>query len=66
MTHFFSNINTLQKEKDLVFIIGEQSGSFLESEELKQLNLPMLSLGSQSYLASSVIRLIKLHLLYRV
>ncbi|MHA1150316.1 MAG: hypothetical protein ACTSR8_18980 [Promethearchaeota archaeon] len=63
---FYSQIDTLKLEKTLVVIIGNQSGNFLESEELKKLRLPVLSFGSQSYLASSIIRLIKLHLIYGV
>ncbi len=52
------------KDKDnIVFIIGSQEDKFLSSKELSTLKLPSLSIGKQSYLASSVIRLLKLHLL---
>ena len=47
----------------IVFIIGAQEDYCINSEELLKLNLPNFSLGSQSYLASSIIRLIKLYLL---
>ncbi|KKN47996.1 hypothetical protein LCGC14_0657160 [marine sediment metagenome] len=52
------------KDRDnIVFIIGSQEDKFLNSKELSTLKLPSLSIGKQSYLASSVIRLLKLHLL---
>ncbi|HDZ16867.1 MAG TPA: hypothetical protein ENH75_01165 [archaeon] len=52
------------KDRDnIVFIIGSQEDKFLSSKELSTLKLPSLSIGKQSYLASSVIRLLKLHLL---
>ena len=52
------------KDKDnIVFIIGSQEDKFLNSKELLTLELPSISIGKQSYLASSVIRLLKIHLL---
>ena len=51
----------LKKEEMVLFIIGNQSGAFLESSRLSNLGLSQLSLGKQSYLASSVIKLVKLH-----
>ena len=51
------------RNKDHVFIIGDQTGNFMDKKELMRLNLTNLSLGEQSYLASSVIRLIKIGLL---
>jgi len=51
------------RNKDHVFIIGDQTGNFMDKKELMGLNLANLSLGEQSYLASSVIRLIKISLL---
>ncbi len=51
------------RNKDHVFIIGDQTGNFMDKKELMGLNLTNLSLGEQSYLASSVIRLIKIRLL---
>ncbi|MHA1914881.1 MAG: hypothetical protein ACW986_07755 [Promethearchaeota archaeon] len=51
------------REKNSVFIIGSQEDAFLTSKELRELNLQIISLGTQSYLASSVIRLLKLHIL---
>jgi tRNA (pseudouridine54-N1)-methyltransferase len=56
----------LQHEKNILFILGDQIGEFLNSKELLELNLPSLSFGTQSYLVSSIIRLIKLNLLYSV
>ncbi|KKL18828.1 hypothetical protein LCGC14_2471630, partial [marine sediment metagenome] len=52
----------LPTNKDILFIIGSQEDKFLSSSELLRLNLPSISIGSQSYLASSVIRLLKLHI----
>ena len=52
----------LPTNKDVLFIIGSQEDKFLSSSELLQLNLPSISIGNQSYLASSVIRLLKLHM----
>ncbi|MFX1339482.1 MAG: hypothetical protein ACFFDK_12790 [Promethearchaeota archaeon] len=60
---FFTNLNNLVQEKDLAFIIGNQSGEIMNIEESLTLVLPKFSLGKTSYLASSVIRLLKLNLL---
>ncbi len=49
-------------KKNLLFIVGDQSGELINSKELKELKLTNLSLGNRSYLASSTIRLIKLNL----
>ena len=60
----FSKIDKkFNSQQNLLFIVGNQSGEVLDSKELKALNLARISLGTQSYLASSVIRLIKLHLI---
>jgi tRNA (pseudouridine54-N1)-methyltransferase len=58
---FFENVKEFRSEKNLGFVIGNQSG--IDSEQLRALNLINVSFGSQSYLASSVIKLIKLYLL---
>jgi tRNA pseudouridine-54 N-methylase len=59
----FNNVTLLiKKDDDLLFIIGDQTGNLVNAEDLKQLNLLDISLGKQSYLASSVIRLIKINL----
>ena len=58
---FFENVKGFRSEKHLGFVIGNQSG--IDSEQLRTLNLINVSFGSQSYLASSVIKLIKLYLL---
>ena len=47
---------------NLLFIIGDQSGDLLDNLELKELKLANLSFGNRSYLASSIIRLIKMNL----
>ncbi|MFX0056901.1 MAG: hypothetical protein ACFE85_08685 [Candidatus Hodarchaeota archaeon] len=60
---FFKYKAEILSINNVVFVIGSQSGEVIESAELKELNLPNLSLGNQSYLASSVIRLIKLNLM---
>ncbi len=54
--------NTFLENKNIVFILGSQEDEFLNSKELKALNLPIVSIGTQSYLASSVIRLLKLQI----
>jgi len=53
----------IQEKNDNIFIVGSQEDDFINSKELLSLNLPTISIGTQSYLASSVIRLLKLHLL---
>ena len=60
---FFSSLNSIYLEKDVIFIVGNQSGDILNLEEMLAFDLPFLSFGNRSYLASSVIRLLKLHLL---
>jgi tRNA (pseudouridine54-N1)-methyltransferase len=59
---FFKSKKNIKAKNNVIFIIGSQDDEFLHSKELRSLNLPNFSLGTQSYLASSVIRLIKLHL----
>ncbi|MHA1336158.1 MAG: hypothetical protein ACTSVV_05985 [Promethearchaeota archaeon] len=59
---FFRNLKSLKKQEKLAFIIGNQTGEFIDSEELGRFNFPNLSLGNQSYLASSIIRLIKINI----
>lgn len=59
----FSKIFTdMSPKRNLLFIVGDQSGELINSKELKELKLTNLSLGNRSYLASSTIRLIKLNL----
>lgn len=60
---FFKQKSMILEKKDVIFVIGNQEGDFINSDELLSLNLQTLSIGNQSYLASSVIRLVKLHLL---
>ena len=60
---FFELFSNIQEKENTVFIIGSQHDEFINSEELLALNIPTLSIGNQSYLASSVIRLLKLYLL---
>ncbi|GAJ13589.1 unnamed protein product, partial [marine sediment metagenome] len=60
----FKNIDKIrQKMNNIIFIVGNQSGEIINSKELRAMDLPSISFGTQSYLASSVIRLIKLHLI---
>jgi len=59
---FFEYLEELLSKKNIIFVIGSQTGEIIKSKELIELNLPNLSLGTQSYLASSVIRLIKINL----
>lgn len=46
-----------------LFVIGNQTGYYIESSELKDAKIPMIKLGNTSYLASTVTKLIKIHLL---
>ncbi|MFX1588674.1 MAG: hypothetical protein ACFFC1_11000 [Promethearchaeota archaeon] len=59
---FFKYINEILSQEHIIFVIGSQTGEILKSKELIELNLTKLSLGTYSYLASSVIRLIRLNL----
>ncbi|MFW9946982.1 MAG: hypothetical protein ACFFDX_09160 [Candidatus Odinarchaeota archaeon] len=59
---FFKYIKEILSQEHIIFVIGSQTGEILKSKELIELNLPKLSLGTCSYLASSVIRLIRLNL----
>jgi len=59
---FYSFFNNFNHKSNLLFIIGNQTGEMISSEDLMRFNFTRISLGSQSYLASSVIRLIKLNL----
>ena len=52
----------MSPKRNLLFIVGDQSGELINSKELMELKLTNLSLGNRSYLASSTIRLIKLNL----
>ncbi len=60
---FFSYMKEIQTKRKVLFVVGNQTGDFIASEELRDMNLPSLSFGAGSYLASSIIRLIKLYLL---
>jgi len=53
----------MQERENIIFIVGSQGGEFIDSKELLVLKLPKISIGTQLYLASSVIRLLKLHLI---
>lgn len=59
---FFNILHKIREKENIVFIIGTQEDEFINSKELLALNISNISLGNQSYLASSVIRLLKLHL----
>ena len=60
---FFKLLSGIREKENIIFIIGSQEDEFLNSKELRALKIPTISIGNQSYLASSVIRLLKLHLL---
>lgn len=60
--NFLDHIDEIRSKKNKIFVIGNQSGEIVDSKELFAMNLPTFSLSNKSYLASSVIRLIKLHL----
>ncbi|MEJ2294325.1 MAG: hypothetical protein P8Y23_06100 [Candidatus Lokiarchaeota archaeon] len=59
---YYPIFNELDQNSNLLFIIGNQTGEMINSEELINYKIRRISLGIQSYLASSVIRLIKLNL----
>jgi tRNA (pseudouridine54-N1)-methyltransferase len=60
---FFKARSKIKEENNVVFLIGSQEDEYLHSKELASLKIPTISMGTQSYLASSVIRLLRLHLL---
>lgn len=60
---FFKLLENMREKENIIFIIGSQEDEFLNSKELLAFKIPTLSIGNQSYLASSVIRLLKLHLM---
>ena len=59
---FYPIFKKFNHKSNLLFIIGNQNDELITSKDLNCFNLTRISLGSQSYLASSVIRLIKLNL----
>ena len=59
---FLDVFSTQLLKKELYIIIGNQAEDFINSEAFLNLNFPELSLGTKSYLASQVIRLIKLNI----
>ncbi len=61
--NFFKLRSKMQERENIIFIVGSQGGEFIDSKELLALKLPKISIGTQSYLASSVIRLLKLYLI---
>ena len=60
---FLKLLSNIKEKENIVFIIGSQEDEFLKSKELLAFKIPTISIGNQSYLASSVIRLLKLHLM---
>jgi len=60
---FLKLLSYIKEKENIVFIIGSQEDEFLDSKELLAFNIPTISIGNQLYLASSVIRLLKLHLM---
>ncbi len=61
--NFLNLRKTIHKLENVLFVVGSQEDEFLDSKELLDLKIPIISLGNQSYLASSVIRLLKLWML---
>ena len=61
--NFSKCVEEIRSKSNLLFVVGNQTGDFIASKELLDLNLPSLSFGTGSYLASSIIRLIKLYIL---
>jgi len=61
--NFFKLRCKIRERENIIFIVGSQGGEFIDSKELLALKLPKISIGTQLYLASSVIRLLKLHLI---
>ncbi|MHA2006889.1 MAG: hypothetical protein ACXABO_02730 [Promethearchaeota archaeon] len=59
---FFKVRSKIKEIYNVVFLMGSQEDDYLSSKELTSLKIQMISLGTQSYLASSVIRLLKLYL----
>ncbi len=59
---FFEVMKNNLIQNEIYFILGNQSEDFINSREFLKLNIPTISLGFKSYLASSVIRLIKFNL----
>jgi tRNA (pseudouridine54-N1)-methyltransferase len=64
--NFQDIFSKLNKDEKLLFIIGDQTGEIVNAEQFKDFNHINMSLGYQSYLASTVIRLIKLNLNLRI
>jgi tRNA (pseudouridine54-N1)-methyltransferase len=60
---FFKIRYELKERRNVLFIIGSQEDDFLDSDGLLALKIPTISIGRSSYLASSVIKLLKLHIL---
>jgi tRNA (pseudouridine54-N1)-methyltransferase len=60
--NFQKHLSNINQHDNLLFIIGDQSGDLIDSEQLINRNLINISFGKQLYLASSTIRLIKLNL----
>ena len=60
---YLDHFKDFKIREKILFIIGDQSGEIINSAEIKKMNLVNISLGKKSYLASSVIRLIKILLL---
>ncbi|MFX1502679.1 MAG: hypothetical protein ACFFDH_17090 [Promethearchaeota archaeon] len=58
---FKVKLRDIKNAENILFIIGSQKDEFLNSEELLSLKIPTICIGNQLYLASSVIRLLKLH-----
>lgn len=60
---FFKLRSKIKEENNIAFLLGSQEDEYLSSKELASLKIPTISMGNQTYLASSVIRLLRLYLL---
>ncbi|MFW9875261.1 MAG: hypothetical protein ACFFG0_19310 [Candidatus Thorarchaeota archaeon] len=60
---FSKLLNGIKKKESVLFILGSQVDEYIYSKELSALKIPIISIGNKSYLASSVIRLLKLYLI---
>jgi tRNA (pseudouridine54-N1)-methyltransferase len=62
-TNFFELEFNIKEKENILFILGSQEDNYLDSQDLLALNIPTISMGASSYLASSVIKLLKMHIL---
>ncbi len=62
--HYFDKFFIGERDiSKLICIIGDQTGDLINNSELREFNLPEVSFGKETYLASSIIRLVKIALM---